>query len=308
MKRFHYFLSGMAAAILLVCLWGCSPTEPPETTPSTLPTTLPPETIEPLVTAPPILSWNIPDYPRMSYEEYFSTAHIYGYTPIDEDPKTYYYSFAWDNGTDSCELWFQDGKLLAGDSIKNRYVEVGTDTYGKDDIIATCNEEWVFLVLDSKELIRMDYYGKNKETLFVDEKSTLGEVYIRDNCVLFFTAGCEEGYGIYRLYLPEMKLDLLVTSESQINLQDPYSSHEVAWYIRNPEFEELYQSILNDPPPPYDEMIASNAPQIALNISYDYHIPMELDYYYNSLTGETKQREVFAERCDWTARAWWLEE
>ena len=302
MKRFHYFLSGMAAAILLGCLWGCSLTEPPGTTPSTLPTTLPPETTEPVVTESSILSWEIPDYPRMSYEEYFSTAHIYGYTPIDEDPKTYYYSFAWDNGTDSCELWFRDGKLLAGDSIKNRYVEVGTDTYGKDDIIAACNEAWVFLVLDSKELIRMDYYGKNKQTLFVDENSTLGEVYIRDNCVLFFTAGCEDGYGIYRLYLPEMKLDLLVTSESQINLQDPYSSHEVAWYIRNPEFEELYQSILND------EMIASNAPQIALNISYDYHIPMELDYYYNSLTGETKQREVFAERCDWTARAWWLEE
>ena len=143
MKRFHYFLSGMAAAILLGCLWGCSPTEPPETTPSTLPTTLPPETTEPVVTESSILSWEIPDYPQLSYEEYFSTVRVYGYPPTDEDPKTYYYSFAWDNGTDSCELWFRDGKLLAGDSIKNQYVQVGTDTYGKDDKIVACNEEWL---------------------------------------------------------------------------------------------------------------------------------------------------------------------
>lgn len=307
MKRFRCFLFCMAVMILSGCLWGCDQAEPPDTTPSTIPTSLPVESTVPPATEPPILGWEIPDYPQLSYEEYFSTVRAYGYSPMDEDPETYYYSSAWNNGTDSCEIWFQNGKLLAGDSIKNHYVQVCTDTYDKDDIIAACNEEWIFLVLDSKELIRIDYCGERRETLFVDESAALGEVYIRDNCALFFTAGCEDGYGIYRLYLPEMKLDLLVTSESQINLQDPYSNHELAWYIRNPEFEALYQSILNDPPPPYDEMIADSTPQMALRISNDYHIPTELDYYYNSLTGETNQREVFGERCDWTAKAWWLE-
>ena len=302
----------LSLLLLLSCLWGCDQQEPqettPSTTPSTIPTTLPPETTEPPVTEPDILSWEIPDYPQMSYEEYFSTVRTYGYTPIDEIPQTYYYSSAWNNGTDSCDVWFQDGKLMAGDSLTNRHAQVGTETYDENDRIAACNETWIFLILDNKELIRMDYHGENRETLFVDESSALGEVYIRENCTLFFSAGCEAGCGIYRLYLPEMKLDLLVTSETKINLQDPYSSHEVAWYIRNPEFEELYQSILNDPPPPYDELIEANTSQMALRISNDYHIPMELDYYYNSLTDETKQREVFGERSDWTAKAWWLDE
>lgn len=315
MKRFRHAIMMVSVLILLAVLWGCTPSLPPETTPPTLPTTLPPETTEPPVTEPSILSWDVPDYPQLSYEEYFSTVRVYGYPPTDEDPKTYYYSFAWDNGTDSCELWFQDGKLLAGDSLANRYVQVGTDTYGKDDIIAACNEEWIFLVLDGKELIRMDYHGENKETLFVDESGKIGQhelatsAYIRDNCVLFFMAGCEDGYGIYRLYLPENKLDLLVTSHTIIRLLAPYSNHELSWSIKNPEFEEVYQSILNDPPPPYDEMIANNTPQLALNISYDYHIPMELDYYYNTLSGEQKEQGLFGENCDpWTPKAWWLDE
>lgn len=312
MKRFHYSMLIISAVILLAVLAGCIPSDAPETTPSTAPTTLPPETTEPVVTESSIPSWDIPDYPQLSYDDYFSTVRVYGYPPMDEDPETYYYSSAWNNGTDSCEVWFQDSKLLAGDSLANRYVQVGTETYGENDIIVACNEEWIFLVLDSKELIRMDYNGENKETLFVDESAQgflQDRAFFRDNCVLFFTAGADDGYGIYRLYLPEKKLDLLVTSASRIWLLDPYSNHELSWYIRNPEFEELYQRILNDPPSPYDEMIANNAPQIALNISYDYHIPMELDYYYNTLTGEQKEQGLFGERSwGWAPRAWWLED
>lgn len=316
MKRFHYAEFMISVLILLAVLSGCTPSDGPETAPSsapsTAPTTLPPETTEPVVTEPSILSWEIPDYPRMRYEEYFSTVHIYGYTPIDEDPQTYYYSSAWNNGTDSCELWFQDGKLLAGNSLTNHYAQVGTEIYGEDDSIVACNEEWIFLVLDGKELIRMDYHGENKETLFVDESEQgflQDRAYFRDNCVLFFTAGADDGYGIYRLYLPEKKLDLLVTSASKIRLLDPYSNHELAWCIQNPEFEELYQRILNDPPPPYDEMIANNTPQLALSISYDYHIPTELDYYYNTLTGEQKEQGLFGENSDpWTPKAWWLDQ
>lgn len=301
---------------LIMCsLCGCTPAEPdPSTTPppSTIDTIAPPETTVPPTTQPSILSWDIPDYPQMSYEEYFSAVRVYGYPPTDEDPKTYYYSFAWDNGTDSCELWFQDGKLLAGNSITNRYVQVGADIYDKDDDIVACNEEWIFMVIDGKELIRMDYRGKNRQTLFVDETMKISKqdrAYLRDGCVLFFMAGVEDGYGIYRLYLPDMTLDLLTTSEERIWLLDPYSNHELSWFISNPEFETLYQSILDDPPPPYDEMIANETPQLWLTISFDYHIPLEIDYYYNTLTGEKLQRGLFGERSwGWKPRAWWLED
>jgi hypothetical protein len=318
MKRFHYFLSGMAAAILLGCLWGCSPTEPPGTTPSTLPTTLPPETTEPVVTESSILSWKIPDYPRMRYEEYFSTVHIYGYTPIDEDPQTYYYSSAWNNGTDSCELWFQRGKLLAGSSLDGKYVQVGSETYDDDDLIVACNEEWIFLVLDGKELIRMDYHGENKETLFVDESGKIAQheaataAYIRDNCVLFFMAGCEDGYGIYRLYLPENKLDLLVTSKESIWLLDPYSNHELSWFINNPDFSALCKQILDDPPEKYQHMLIDGKPYgnaFFLEIARDYETPWEIDYYYNTLTGERLEKGLYGDR-SWglMAKAWWLDE
>jgi hypothetical protein len=36
---------------------------------------------------------------------------------------------------------------------------------------------------------------------------------------------------------------------------------------------------------------------------------MELDYYYNTLTGEQKEQGLFGENSDpWTPKAWWLDQ
>ena len=322
MKRFHYAALTVSVLILLAALWGCTPSDGPKpapsTAPSTVPTTLPPETTIPPTTEPPVLSWEIPNYPQMSYEEYFSTIRQYGYVEQEWPEDYYYYSSIWRNGDHRCELWFQRGKLLAGSSLDGKYVQVGIETYDDDDLIVACNEEWIFLVLDGKELIRMDYHGENKETLFVDESGKIAQheaatsAYIRDNCVLFFMAGCEDGYGIYRLYLPENKLDLLVTSVDSIWLLDPYSNHELSWFITNPAFTALCQKILEDPPEKYQHMLADGKPKgnaFYLEIAYDHKTPWEIDYYYNTLTGEKLEQGLYGDR-SWglMAKAWWLDE
>lgn len=321
MKRICHTFLVITTLILLVSLWGCTPSEPPETTvpaESTAPTSLPPETTEPNVTEPSNYPWEIPEYPLMSYDAYFSAVRLYGYEEREWSPDYYYYRSSWRNGQNHCSLSFIDGKLNAKNKFNGWYGQIGTDTYDEDDLIVACNEEWIFLILDGKELIRIDYQGENKETLFVDESGKIAQheystsAYIRDNCVLFFMAGCEEGYGIYRLYLPEKKLDLLVTSENSIWLLDPYSNHELSWFIANPEFTALCKRILEDPPEKYQHMLSDGVPNgnaFYTEIARDHDTPWEIDYYYNTLTGETLERGLYGDR-SWglMAKAWWLDD
>lgn len=318
MKRFHYAGFMISVVILLAVLLGCTPSDEPETTPSTLPTTLPSETTEPIVTEPSNYPWEIPEYPQLSYEEYFSIVRLYGYEEREWPSNYYYYRTSWRNGENHCSLSFSNGKLNAKNKLNGWYGQIGTDTYGEEDLIVACNEEWIFLVLDGKELIRMDYNGENKETLFVDESGKIAQhemstsAYIRDNCVLFFMAGAEDGYGIYRLYLPDKKLDLLVTSKESIWLLDPYSNHELSWFISNPDFPTLCKRILDDPPEKYKDMIIDGKPYgnaFFLEIARDYETPWEIDYYYNTLTGERLEKGLYGDR-SWglMAKAWWLDE
>lgn len=323
MIKIHYFQKILILLLLLTfgSLSGCTPSDTtPTTTPplSTVATTAPSETTVPPTTEPSVLSWEIPDYPEMSYEEYFSTVRLYGYEEREWPEDYYYYASVWRNGEDRCELWFQQGKLLAGSSLDGKYVQVGSETYDDDDLIVACNEEWIFLVLDGTDLIRMDYHGENREILFVDESGKISEhelsgpAYIRDGCVLFFMAGAGDDYGIYRLYLPDMTLDLLVTSKESIWLLDPYSSHELSWFINNPEFSALCKRILENPPEKYQHMLVDGKPQgnaFYLEIARDHKTPWEIDYYYNTLTGEKLEQGLYGDR-SWglMAKAWWLDE
>lgn len=324
MIKIHYFQKSLILLLLfltLSILVGCTLSDTNPTTtppPSTIVTTAPPETIIPPTTEPSVLSWEIPDYPEMSYEEYFSTVRLYGYEEREWPEDYYYYRSVWRNGENRCELWFQQGKLLAGSSLDGKYVQVGSETYDDDDLIVACNEEWIFLVLDGTDLIRMDYRGENRETLFVDESGKISEhelsgpAYIRDGCVLFFMAGAGDDYGIYRLYLPDMTLDLLVTSKESIWLLDPYSSHELSWFINNPEFSALCKRILENPPEKYQHMLVNGKPQgnaFYLEIALDHKTPWEIDYYYNTLTGEKLEQGLYGDR-SWglMAKAWWLDE
>lgn len=227
----------------------------------------------------PVLNWELPDYPQLSYAEYFGETRHYYYAAQGENPKQQYYWGGWRNGKDKCEVWMEDGKILAGSSITGKYVQVGTETYDNTRVTC-CDEFWIYAIKDRTELFRIDYNGENRQTLYVDETQKIAPfdityTHVRDNSVLFFVAAAGSDYGIYRLYLPDMTLDLLYTTEAKPFLYGPYSNYEITW--------------------------SSDVKEVVNNV-------YEIDYYYNCLTGELLERPVYGDR-SWgnTTWAWWEE-
>jgi len=159
-------------------------------------------------------------------------------------------------------------------------VQIGTEIF-ENTKVTCCDEYWVYLIKDNKELFRIDYNGENRQTLHVDESQKIAPfdptyTHVRDNSVLFFVAAAGSDYGIYRLYLPDMTLDLLHTSEEKPKLYVPYSNFEITWSCQ-----------------------VENAGKNT----------QEIYYYYNSQTGELLERPVYGGRSwDYSAWAWWKTE
>ena len=283
MKKLMILL--LLAAMLLT---GCVPaapqaeaTEPPTQAPTAAPTQPPtgPPTEPPTEpTEPPknpVLDWELPDYPQLSYEEYFSEVRCYYYEGYrDWNPNHYHYFGGWGNEQDSRVVSMKDGKLFVGDDKTDEYVQIGTETYENTKVVC-CDEFWVYLVEDHTELFRIDYNGENRQTLHVDETQKLApidEIFAWDNSVLFFAAGAGSDYGIYRLYLPDMTLDLLYTTEMKPYLFNPYSNFEITW-------TSGVKEVVND--------------------------VWQIDYYYNSLTGELLEEPITGERSWGGTWNWW---
>lgn len=240
-----------------------------EPTPSTKPTEPTPESI---------LGWKLPNYPQLSYEEYFSQTRYYYYADQGEDPQQNYFWGGWNNGTDKCEVWMEDGKILAGSSLSGKYVQVGTETYENTRVVC-CDEFWIYAIKDRKELFRMDYKGENRQTLYRDETEKImaseHNTHVRENSVLFFTAAAGSDYGIYRLYLPDMTLDLLYTTDVRPDLYSPYSNFEITW--------------------------SSPVKKVVDRVA-------EIDYYYNCTTGKLLEKPVYGDR-SWGNITWpWWED
>ena len=302
MKKMTAILLILAMVLLSACQGSGNheTTVPPETTvpettvPETTvaPETNPPETTAPQETLPPAelltsIPWEVPELAAMTYEAYFSEIHLYGYplggsNIVDADGH-------WGGLGDNSHFVSlrKDGTLIIGHD--DTPLRVGTQTY-ENVYVAAADERWIYLIEDGRELFRIDYFGQNRQTLFVDETgkmpvdatTKLGRISLAENCVLFFAAGAGDGYGIYRLYLPDMTLDLMATSETKPMLLRPYSNHEITWIEENPAFDTLYEQLMNDPNSEYSKM--EYGADVA--ISCGEGVPMEYDYYYNSFTKE----------------------
>ena len=264
-------------------------TQLPETNP---PETNPPETTAPQETLPPAemltsIPWEVPEPVTLTYEAYFSEIHLYGYplggsNMVDTNGN-------WGGLGDNFHSVYlrKDGTLIVYHD--DTPLRVGTQTY-ENVYVAAADERWIYMIEDGRELFRIDYFGENRQTLFVDETgkmhvdstSELGHISLAENCVLFFAAGAGDGYGIYRLYLPDMTLDLMATSEAMITLLRPYSNHEITWLQDNPAFDTLYEQLMNDPNSEYSKMEYGADVAVACGEG----VPMEYDYYYNSCTKE----------------------
>ncbi|HIT33976.1 MAG TPA: hypothetical protein IAC31_05045 [Candidatus Faecousia intestinigallinarum] len=108
---------------------------------------------------------------------------------------------------------------------------------------------------DGTELWKLDYDTGEAETLYTDPSGQLCDpIEYYDGCVFFLAGNGADGRGLYRLYLPEMKLDLMA-EDLPAERPDGYrfqgfqviSNHEVAWVYTYPVFEHYAQEYWDEP-------------------------------------------------------------
>ncbi len=264
-----------------------------------------------VVSKPPLPWGEVTAETVPSYAEYF--AQVIDYKTTD-------WLYAPDPPTARKNVWPQtvygwrwyDGALYLLDPESGQEplcLQTGIDL-GKDFIHAGSDYQFVYGIRGGTDLIRMDYYGEQLETLFRDptgrisagsaEQSEAWEVLkgntfrstdqiqMADGKVLFFLAGSSSGTGgsVWRLYLPDGTLDELVSGlPENARFLAPVSNWEVLWELPNPEYEETYQRIRTDPENPFlpeaeDERAAHEA------FEQQYRIHPTTVYYSNALTGQ----------------------
>lgn len=297
MKKKLILLLLCGAMLLSGCQTGGTPetTAPPETTvpETTSPDTQPPETQPPETQPPepsePVLTdilWTVPEPLNLTYEEFFENIREYGF-PINTDYEVHY-NVSWGGVYgDDYYLWTNEENGALYIDLGDENLRIGTEYY-PDVVWTTADEQWIYGIQAGRELFRMDFFGENRQTLYIDETGKmsdhLGKVSIAEGCALFFAAGAGEGYGIYRLYLPDMTLDLMATSELEPWLYRAYSNHQVMWKVHNPEIDALYEQCMNDPDFEYRDF--PDAGTVYELIANEYDVPLSYYYYCNTANGD----------------------
>lgn len=152
-------------------------------------------------------------------------------------------------------------------------------------IWAAADGYWIYGVRDETELFRINMNAEQYEVLFNDGIHTVStfvrQIAIADYCTLFFWVKDDTNAIIYRLYLPEMTLDVLYEGEAEdVFLSWIISNNELVWAETNPEFTALVETITTDPESKYYGMHQTDM------ASDEYMIPREYHHYINTYTGE----------------------
>ena len=329
---------GLFLVFLAACNQSVSLQEPPATEPTqapTEPTTPPTEPADTTPTEPGQreIPWDVPETePAPSYEDYFAETIIYIEQRQDAVGETYNYAnndlrdsiYTYKLTYEAPHLYVERCKY----SENERLWEVAEIP---DLQIMVYDERWIYAIEGGTDLFRMDYFGENRQLLFRDESGLISQlqnrIIVADEKVAFFMAGnAEGGASIYRLYLPEMKLDVMyhydeeafeafyfatpysreeltgqtpVEADYNIGSVQPYSNHEVLWYSANREFYELlvekaadpqwYEAHFGNLEVPLDMCIGS--------VESEYQCWQRIDHYYNALTDtyRTVETGVFTE-------------
>ena len=198
---------------LLLLLPGCAkaPAEPAvtATTAPTIPTT---EAAKPTKPEPTevTLPWDFPEVEPMTYEEYFSEKREVTENYCEDADRLY---LAEDSTPPVYSLRDEHGKLVLRE-----------DSYtGKKTIATLCeneeNNRWMilakdraFAVQDDRSIIMLDLRTMEKSVLYTQEDGiVLWDMLYADNRLLFFVAGAPGHYSLYRMYLPEEKLDVMAS-------------------------------------------------------------------------------------------------
>ena len=185
MKKFFAFF----IACLLLLLAGCAkaPAEPAVTA-TAAPTVLATETTKPTKPEPTevTLPWDFPEVEPMTYEEYFSEKRAITET-------------------------------FNKDEVDNvRGFETLPEKIRSDCEWNILSKDKAFGVRDSKTVVMLDFRTMEKTDLYTQED---GIVYIEmlyaDYRLLFFVTGTKDGNFLYRMYLPERRLDCMT---DQVNV------------------------------------------------------------------------------------------
>ena len=198
---------------LLLLLAGCAkaPAEPAVTA-TTAPTVPATETTKPTKPETPevTLPWDFPEVEPMTYEEYFSEKREVTENYCEDADRLY---LAEDSTPPVYSLRDEHGKLVLRE-----------DSYtGKKTIATLCeneeNNRWMilakdraFAVQDDRSIIMLDLRTMEKSVLYTQEDGiVLLDMLYADNRLLFFVAGAPGHYSLYRMYLPEEKLDVMAS-------------------------------------------------------------------------------------------------
>ena len=277
MKKWSSLLWICVVVMLLAACGG----DLPETVPATEPTVTTeqvettPQT-EPSETTCPTLPWTPMDGEVLSYEAYFSTVREY-----DVDVDNLNGNRSWGGYS----IRYGEGELL----VTNVYGTVLHTVPNVDTNIdwVNCDDSWIYGIRNGDELLRIDYYGQNEEILYHASPYSIGmesagHVYLAEECVLFFAACSEQGSRICRLYIPELRLDILAESDAAlIQLAGVLSNHEVLWNEENVAFAEFLSEMTEA------ELAKYPWDDLHDRVSAEYRIPKSFRHYENTATGES---------------------
>ena len=223
MKK-ELFAAVLAGSILFS---GCAkaPADPAvtATTAPTVPTTEATKPTKPESTEV-TLPWDFPEVEPMTYEEYFSekreiTEVFPGNEPVGVGPQEMLYE---KDGTSIC--YFLE-KRIGELALMSR--PFWYDASGRRVVVTLCKDDpsymWYILskdkafgVRDSKTVVMLDFRTMEKTELYTQEDGIVFlEMLYADYRLLYFVAGTEDGYFLYRMYLPEKRLDCMT---DQVNV------------------------------------------------------------------------------------------
>ncbi len=286
----------MFCAVTLLCaialLGGCAQT--PTTQGGT--TTTVPTAVTTTVTATTTrVPWTTVSTEQLpSYETYFSEIHTFdewglsawaeyqGYTPKVTDEGV--------------------GMEAYGTATATWFVEVADDF-----VPVQCDDRYIYGVEGGKELVRVDYYGKERTVLFCDESGKIAQYagksywfYLAEN-TLFFPCGTTAGVALQRVYLPSGTVDTMAEWDEELpSSYRPISNWEIVWQVEDPAFDTQLEALLKDETAGLTGTDEEKREQVIVLLEergvYSY-----VEHYYNAKTREKKEKggRVFMDNGTW---------
>ena len=309
-------LTVLLSLLLLLAACGGPAAESPSPTPSETPVPTETATPEPTESVRPGLPWTPSDGTALSHDEYFAQTVSYTLEEVSvslhrEGQLVIPVGAGYTNyGV------FRDGdKLQVWDAETESVLWTVAEIPGAWPVAGTTH--WLYVVTDGKELVRMDYYGENQTTVFTDDSGRLGELqfngdgsgwlFLLGEDLTYFLAGTDDGgVGIYRLYLPEDRVDLLYRytpeqveeltfatynrserEEPKVQISRPgpcfrqglADNRSVRWQTMNPEFYALYGDMVADPETWERYLVWDDATELEQHIEVDFDMTHGTLYY-----------------------------